>query len=102
MASSVEGDHRGAPFHASGLYYLPGRLRVYVSCLMGQHCVAAFLTMTCLFLVLVAVRRLAKEEISYKTEAKQQEEKVERLKAEAGDEYVIKKQVCATSFYPSL
>lgn len=50
MASSVEGDHRGAPFHASGLYYLPGRLRVYVSCLMGQHCVAAFLTTTCLFL----------------------------------------------------
>ncbi|TKS84898.1 TCP1-chaperonin cofactor [Collichthys lucidus] len=39
------------------------------------------------------VKRLAKEEISYKTEAKQQEEKVERLKAEAGDEYVIKKQM---------
>ncbi|KAG8010521.1 Tubulin-specific chaperone A, partial [Nibea albiflora] len=44
--------------------------------------------------LVVVVRRLAKEEISYKTEAKQQEEKVERLKAEAGDEYVIKKQVC--------
>ncbi|XP_034458563.1 tubulin-specific chaperone A [Hippoglossus hippoglossus] len=39
------------------------------------------------------VRRLAKEEISYITEAKQQEEKVARLKAEAGDEYVIKKQI---------
>ncbi|XP_029921923.1 tubulin-specific chaperone A [Myripristis murdjan] len=39
------------------------------------------------------VRRLAKEEIAYITEAKQQEEKVERLKAEAGDEYVIKKQM---------
>lgn len=39
------------------------------------------------------VKRLVKEEISYKTEAKQQEEKVERLKAEAGDEYVIKKQM---------
>ncbi|XP_073334662.1 tubulin-specific chaperone A [Pagrus major] len=39
------------------------------------------------------VKRLAKEEIAYKTEAKQQEEKVERLKAEAGDEYVIKKQL---------
>ncbi|XP_070780731.1 tubulin-specific chaperone A isoform X2 [Enoplosus armatus] len=38
------------------------------------------------------VKRLAKEEIAYKTEAKQQEEKVERLKAEAGDHYVIKKQ----------
>ncbi|XP_036973864.1 tubulin-specific chaperone A [Acanthopagrus latus] len=39
------------------------------------------------------VKRLAKEEISYKNEAKQQEEKVERLKAEAGDEYVLKKQI---------
>ncbi|KAM3600618.1 uncharacterized protein V6R79_026101 [Siganus canaliculatus] len=39
------------------------------------------------------VKRLAKEENSYKVEAKQQEEKVERLKAEAGDEYVIKKQM---------
>ncbi|KAM4527412.1 tubulin-specific chaperone A [Odontesthes bonariensis] len=39
------------------------------------------------------VKRLAKEEISYITELKQQEEKVERMKAEAGDEYVIKKQV---------
>ncbi|XP_072310492.1 tubulin-specific chaperone A [Eucyclogobius newberryi] len=39
------------------------------------------------------VKRLAKEKISYINEAKQQEERVERLKAEAGDEYVIKKQV---------
>lgn len=39
------------------------------------------------------LRRLAKEEISYVNEAKQQEEKIERMKAEAGDEYVIKKQV---------
>uniref|UniRef100_UPI003AADE246 tubulin-specific chaperone A isoform X2 n=1 Tax=Centroberyx gerrardi TaxID=166262 RepID=UPI003AADE246 len=38
------------------------------------------------------VKRLAKEKIAYITEAKQQEEKIERLKAEAGDEYVIKKQ----------
>nr|XP_055036556.1 tubulin-specific chaperone A isoform X1 [Misgurnus anguillicaudatus] len=37
--------------------------------------------------------RLAKEEVLYIKEAKQQEEKIERLKAEAGDEYVIKKQV---------
>lgn len=36
---------------------------------------------------------LAKEEVFYIKEAKLQEEKVERLKAEAGDEYVIKKQV---------
>lgn len=39
------------------------------------------------------VKRLAKEEIAYISEAKQQEEKVERLKAEAGDDYVIKKQM---------
>ncbi|KAJ0012912.1 hypothetical protein NQD34_017246 [Periophthalmus magnuspinnatus] len=39
------------------------------------------------------VKRLAKEEVSYINEAKQQEEKVEQLKAEAGDEYMIKKQV---------
>ncbi|XP_016359573.1 tubulin-specific chaperone A-like [Sinocyclocheilus anshuiensis] len=39
------------------------------------------------------VKRLAKEEVLYIKEAKQQEEKIERLKAEAGDEYVIKKQM---------
>ncbi|XP_047227683.1 tubulin-specific chaperone A [Girardinichthys multiradiatus] len=39
------------------------------------------------------VKRLAKEEISYINEARQQEEKVERLKAEGEDEFVIKKQV---------
>ncbi|MBN3301127.1 TBCA protein, partial [Amia calva] len=39
------------------------------------------------------VKRLAKEEVLYIKEAKQQEEKVERLKSEGGDEYVIKKQV---------
>ncbi|KAM6902421.1 tubulin-specific chaperone A [Xenentodon cancila] len=39
------------------------------------------------------VKRLAKEEISYITEAKCQEEKIERLKAESGDDYVIKKQM---------
>lgn len=39
------------------------------------------------------VKRLVKEEMSYKTEARQQEEKIERLKAEAGDLYVIKKQM---------
>lgn len=38
------------------------------------------------------VKRLAKEEIAYEKEAKEQEEKVERLKAEGGDSYVIKKQ----------
>ncbi|KAM6986202.1 tubulin-specific chaperone A isoform 1-T2 [Aplochiton taeniatus] len=42
------------------------------------------------------VKRLAKEESMYIKEAKQQEVKIERLKAEATvseDEYVIKKQV---------
>lgn len=39
------------------------------------------------------VKRLAKEEVLYVKEAKQQEEKIERLKAEGGDEYVIKKQL---------
>ncbi|XP_067335368.1 tubulin-specific chaperone A-like isoform X1 [Channa argus] len=39
------------------------------------------------------VKRLVKEEFAYKTEAKQQEEKVQRLKAEAGDDYVIRKQM---------
>ncbi|XP_068430245.1 tubulin-specific chaperone A [Clinocottus analis] len=39
------------------------------------------------------VKRLAKEKISYQTEAKQQEEKVERMKAEKGDEYVLRKQI---------
>ncbi|XP_070845671.1 tubulin-specific chaperone A [Chaetodon trifascialis] len=39
------------------------------------------------------VKRLAKEEIAYKAEAKQQEEKIECLKAEAADHYVIKKQM---------
>ncbi|KAM4719762.1 tubulin-specific chaperone A [Anableps anableps] len=39
------------------------------------------------------VKRLAKEELSYINEAKQQEEKVERLKAEGGDEFLIKKQM---------
>ncbi|XP_072517871.1 tubulin-specific chaperone A [Salminus brasiliensis] len=39
------------------------------------------------------VKRLAKEEVLYMKEAKQQEEKIEQLKAEAGDEYLIKKQM---------
>uniref|UniRef100_A0AAV2IUK0 Tubulin-specific chaperone A n=1 Tax=Knipowitschia caucasica TaxID=637954 RepID=A0AAV2IUK0_KNICA len=39
------------------------------------------------------VKRLVKEEAMYRKEAQQQEQKVERMKAEAGDEYVIKKQV---------
>lgn len=39
------------------------------------------------------VKRLSKDEVAYINEAKQQEEKVERLKAEAGCEYVIKKQL---------
>uniref|UniRef100_A0A8C4XTR9 Tubulin-specific chaperone A n=2 Tax=Falco TaxID=8952 RepID=A0A8C4XTR9_FALTI len=39
------------------------------------------------------VRRLAKERIMYEKEAKQQEEKIEKMKAEACDDYGIKKQI---------
>ncbi|XP_074021555.1 tubulin-specific chaperone A-like isoform X2 [Numenius arquata] len=39
------------------------------------------------------VRRLAKEKVMYEKEAKQQEEKIEKMKAEACDDYGIKKQV---------
>uniref|UniRef100_A0A8C8EFE3 Tubulin-specific chaperone A n=1 Tax=Otus sunia TaxID=257818 RepID=A0A8C8EFE3_9STRI len=36
---------------------------------------------------------LAKEKIMYEKEAKQQEEKIEKMKAEACDDYGIKKQI---------
>ncbi|XP_042660796.1 tubulin-specific chaperone A [Tyto alba] len=39
------------------------------------------------------VRRLAKEKVMYEKEAKQQEEKIEKMKAEACDDYRIKKQM---------
>ncbi|KAM9138008.1 tubulin-specific chaperone A [Pangshura tecta] len=39
------------------------------------------------------VRRLVKEKVMYEKEAKQQEEKIERMKAEASDDYGIKKQI---------
>ncbi|KAJ8396561.1 hypothetical protein AAFF_G00016270 [Aldrovandia affinis] len=39
------------------------------------------------------VKRLAKEKMFYIKEAKEQDAKVERLKSEAEDEYVIKKQI---------
>ncbi|XP_054253879.1 tubulin-specific chaperone A [Indicator indicator] len=39
------------------------------------------------------VRRLAKEKCMYEKEAKQQEEKIEKMKAEACDDYGIKKQI---------
>ncbi|XP_056146992.1 tubulin-specific chaperone A [Lampris incognitus] len=39
------------------------------------------------------VKRLRKEEAMYITEVKEQEEKIERLKAQAEDVYVIKKQI---------
>ncbi|KAM9591268.1 tubulin-specific chaperone A-like isoform 1-T1 [Morphnus guianensis] len=38
------------------------------------------------------VRRLAKEKVMYEKEAKQQEEKIEKMKAEACNDYGIKKQ----------
>ncbi|NWW96316.1 TBCA protein, partial [Rhynochetos jubatus] len=37
--------------------------------------------------------RLAKEKVMYEKEAKQQEEKIEKMRAEACDDYGIKKQV---------
>uniref|UniRef100_A0A8C3S2F5 Tubulin-specific chaperone A n=1 Tax=Chelydra serpentina TaxID=8475 RepID=A0A8C3S2F5_CHESE len=39
------------------------------------------------------VRRLAKEKVMYEKEAKQQEEKIEKMKAEASEDYGIKKQI---------
>lgn len=39
------------------------------------------------------VKRLTKEKCMYEKEAIQQEEKIERMKAEKGDEYMIKKQI---------
>ncbi|XP_074059754.1 tubulin-specific chaperone A [Macrotis lagotis] len=38
------------------------------------------------------VKRLVKEKMMYEKEAKQQEEKVEKMKAEDGENYAIKKQ----------
>ncbi|XP_015668180.1 tubulin-specific chaperone A [Protobothrops mucrosquamatus] len=38
------------------------------------------------------VKRLAKEKVMYEKEAKQQEEKIEKMKAEDGENYAIKKQ----------
>ncbi|XP_074992419.1 tubulin-specific chaperone A isoform X3 [Calonectris borealis] len=45
------------------------------------------------------VRRLAKEKVMYEKEAKQQEEKIEKMKAEACDDYGIKKQCPHSSDY---
>ncbi|XP_069794250.1 tubulin-specific chaperone A isoform X4 [Narcine bancroftii] len=39
------------------------------------------------------VKRLAKEKLMYEKEAKQQEEKVERMKVEGNDQYMVKKQM---------
>lgn len=38
------------------------------------------------------VKRLSKEKQMYEKETKQQEEKIERMKCEGADEYVLKKQ----------
>lgn len=63
----------------------------------GKLCIQVCLSLplTTFRLLPVVEHRLAKEESTYKTEAKQQEEKIECMKADAGDEYVIKKQVHA-------
>eukprot|EP00073_Rattus_norvegicus_P044387 XP_017446497.1 PREDICTED: tubulin-specific chaperone A isoform X1 [Rattus norvegicus] len=39
------------------------------------------------------VKRLVKEKVMYEKEAKQQEEKIEKMKAEDGENYAIKKQM---------
>uniref|UniRef100_A0A8D2D2H5 Tubulin-specific chaperone A n=1 Tax=Sciurus vulgaris TaxID=55149 RepID=A0A8D2D2H5_SCIVU len=39
------------------------------------------------------VKRLVKEKVMYEKEAKQQEEKIEKMKAEDGENYAIKKQL---------
>ncbi|XP_039323639.1 tubulin-specific chaperone A isoform X1 [Saimiri boliviensis] len=39
------------------------------------------------------VKRLVKEKVMYEKEAKQQEEKIEKMRAEDGENYDIKKQV---------
>uniref|UniRef100_UPI00398E992E tubulin-specific chaperone A n=1 Tax=Pristiophorus japonicus TaxID=55135 RepID=UPI00398E992E len=39
------------------------------------------------------VKRLAKEKLMYEKEAKQQEEKVEKMKVDGNDQYVVKKQM---------
>ncbi|XP_006744080.1 tubulin-specific chaperone A [Leptonychotes weddellii] len=39
------------------------------------------------------VKRLVKEKVMYEKEAKQQEEKIEKMKAEDGENYAIKKQI---------
>lgn len=86
-------------FHASAYIICLGSPCIYVSCLIEQQCVIAFCNYV-LFpsLPVFIFCRLAKEEIAYKTEAKQQEEKVERLKTEGADDYLIKKQVCGSFF----
>ncbi|XP_012658254.1 tubulin-specific chaperone A isoform X2 [Otolemur garnettii] len=38
------------------------------------------------------VKRLVKEKVMYEKEAKQQEEKIEKMRAEDGENYAIKKQ----------
>lgn len=66
-----------------------------------QLCVSLTSSLTT---ALVALGRLAKEESSYLTEAKQQEERIQKFIDEERDEYDVKQQVsCFTSrtFFPS-
>lgn len=95
MAQSVKSDHHSLPFMVQSIRSL--------ECLMFARTTQCLCLKPCLFFfsfsfpLLLSVSRLAKEELSYINEAKEQEEKVERLKAEGGDEFLIKKQVF--SFY---
>ncbi|XP_043577258.1 tubulin-specific chaperone A [Chiloscyllium plagiosum] len=43
------------------------------------------------------VKRLAKEKLMYEKEVKQQEEKVEKMKVDGNDQYLVKKQVSCFS-----
>lgn len=97
MALSVKGDHHSLPFRGRAYVWEAVHLGLR---LMEQHYVTAFNYDTPTptpFLPGLTVCRLAKEEIVYKSEATQQEQKIERMKEEAADEYDIKKQVRCSS-----
>lgn len=59
----------------------------------SQTCEILCLTVDICILFYTFVIRLAKEKVSYEEEANKQQQKIETLKADGDDEYVIKKQV---------
>lgn len=96
MALSVKGDHHSLPFR--GWAYIWEAVHLGLR-LMEQHYVTPFNydPPPTPLLPGLTVCRLAKEEILYKSETSQQEQKIERMKEEAADEYDIKKQVRRSS-----